>query len=517
MKPGKNLLIALLAAWCFTSAAAAQVADEPFRTQTRKSPSPQPTQLQVELMVEGDTPFEPNKPVQFAVRAEPWAQELEYLYYFGDGPPTGWLRDSRFPHTYTRPGSYQVYVEVRLRPGLGTAMGPTKSNVLTIHIQRREEAISVRLEMLDGPPFQVGKALRLVARPERTASVLEYQFHFGDGRSSAWTRESVATHVYEEAGTYQAVVSIREQAREGRPASGSTSSNRVLISVGAQSESSRPKQLLVRLNALPPEVQVGEPVRLKASIEPEAEGLDCIFEFGDEHQSERQAERTAEYRYATPGVYEALVRVYKGDRMVAESASARITVASPRPEHMLFLEADTRDPQVNGRVRFTWRIEPPLEGVLYLVEFGDSESAWVSQGAAEHAYTRPGEYRVLIRAKIGGKEIRSNDVLVIAHEAEQSFIYILIAIALGVAGATVAVWGIVARTKRRKRVATDLDGTAGTASVHASVVVRPHPDPGLQEVEFASPGPKEFEVRLQPVHDRGTQVMDQGFIKLKKK
>ena len=200
----------------------------------------------MELTVEGETPFEPMKPIQFAARAEPWRQDLEYRYSFGDGPPTGWLRDSRFPHTYTSPGSYQVFVEVRPTRGATAASDSVKSNVLSVQVLRKEESVPVRLEMLDNPPLQVGQSLQFAARSEQAGANLEYQFHFGDGRSSAWTLEKVARHVYAEAGTYQAVASMREASRRTTRAP-STSSNRLLIRVVAKPRPPKPERPVARL------------------------------------------------------------------------------------------------------------------------------------------------------------------------------------------------------------------------------------------------------------------------------
>jgi hypothetical protein len=60
-----------------------------LRAQLTRPPTPQPAQLRVELTAEGETPFEPMKPIQFAVRAEPWRQDLEYRYSFGDPRQAG--------------------------------------------------------------------------------------------------------------------------------------------------------------------------------------------------------------------------------------------------------------------------------------------------------------------------------------------------------------------------------------------------------------------------------------------
>ena len=391
----------------------------------------QPAQLRVELTAEGERPFEPTKPIQFAARAEPWTQDLEYRYDFGDGQPTGWLRDSRYPHTYAAPGSYQVFVEVRPSRRAPAAQEPVRSNVLSLRVVQKSEPAPA-----PSPPVSDRVPSRVIA-PPRTAV---------------------------------------------------------------------PEQPVARLAVHPPEVETGEPVRLQVFVEPHTEGLGFSFDFGDGQASPRQAETVAEHRYTSPGTYGALVKVYREDRVVAESKPAPVTV-SPRPEHRLLLEATTRNPEVGDRVRFMWRVEPPLEGVLYLVDFGDGESVWVPQAATEHAYARPGEYRILVRAKIGGGEIRSNDFVVTVRAADQGPLYLLITLASGAALALVVAWRVIVRLRRRKKA-----GRANETSPMSSVVVKPHGDPGTQvvvsEVQDAA-GP---EIRLNPVIDKGQQVMEQGLI-----
>jgi len=384
-----------------------------LRAQLTRPPSPQqPAQLRVELTVEGESPFEPMKPIEFAARAEPWRQDLEYRYHFGDGPPTGWLRDSRFPHTYAGPGSYQVFVEVRPGQRLLAAQDAVRSNVLQVRVVRKEEA-------LPAPPSTSGNRVpsKVIApagepKPEQPGA--------------------------------------RPDVRHPP----STSGNRVPSKVIAPAGEPKPEQPGAGLDVRPPEAQTGE--------------------------------------------------------AVSESPPASVTGVL-RAEHRLLLEADTRTPQAGGRVRFTWHVEPALEGLLYLVEFGDSESAWVSHTVAEHTYARPGEYRVLIRARIGGGEVQSNDVTVAVRAADQGPFYLLIAVALAAAGAIVGAWCIIVRFRRRKNAPADDE-----VSTETSVVVKPHQDPGTQEVEFAAPDSEGSEVRLLPVPDRGEQAMEQGFIIRKK-
>ena len=426
----RALLLILLIAWCFAPGLQAQQSGEPLRTQLTRPPSSQPAQLRVELTAEGEGPFEPMKPIQFAARAEPWTQDLEYRYHFGDGQPTGWLRDSRYPHTYASPGSYQVFVEVRSPHLRAAAPDPARSNVLFIRVLQRGEPSPA-----PSPPVSDRVPSRVIV-PPRTAA---------------------------------------------------------------------PEQPVVRLAVRPLEVQTGEPALFQALVEPLTGGLEYTFDFGDGQESPRQTDALAEHRYSVQGTFAARVRAYRGERMVAESPATTVTVAA-RPEHRLLLEATTRSPEVGSRVRFMWRAEPPLEGLLYLVDFGDGESVWAPQAATEHAYAQPGEYRALVRARIGGGEVRSNDLVVAVRAADQGPLYLFISAALAAVVVMVGAWRVAARLRRRKAE------RATEASPTSSVVVTPHSDPGTQVVVSGEQGTEGPEIRLNPVVDKGRQVMEQGLI-----
>ncbi len=477
-----------------------------LRAQSERSSPGRPTQPRVELLVEGDPPFEPNKPIQFAALAEPWGPNLEYRYSFGDGPPTGWLGDSRFPHSYTNPGTYRVYVEVRTKPGLFAAADSWKSNIVRVQVVQKEAPISVNLETLESPPFKVGESLRFAARAEGAGLRLEYQFLFGDGKSSAWMRENTVRYAYKGAGTYQAVVFVRGQSLEGQGAPSATVHGRAMLRVVIEPDPMKDSQQAVRLNAHPVEVRAGEEVRLEAHAEPEAEEFEFVFGFGDGEQSERQSEGTTFHRYRNPGTYAAFVRVYRGGRALTESQAVNITV-TPAITHRLVLEANTTNPGTKEQVRFTWRVEPPAEGVLYHVDFGDSYGGWVSEVSAEHAYRDRGVYRVLLKARIGGRDVQSNEIVVTVKEAVPGWLLIVVAATLAAVGAAVLAWLIIARARNRKqRKAVK----AGPGPVGTTVVVHSHKDLGIRSLEFSTPVSPGPEVRFQPASDSGKQMMEHG-------
>ena len=158
-------------------------------------------------------------------------------------------------------------------------------------------------------------------------------------------------------------------------------------------------------------------------------------------------------------------------------------------------------------MRFTWRVEPPVEGVLYHVDFGDNYGGWVSEVSAEHAYRNPGAYRVLLKARIGGRDAQSNEIVVTVKEAVPGWLPIGLAATLAAVGAAVLAWLIIARVRNKKqRKAVK----AGPGPVGTTVVVRSHKDLGTRSLEFSTQVSPGLEVRLQPAPDSGKQIMEHG-------
>jgi len=287
-----------------------------------------------------------------------------------------------------------------------------------------------------------------------------------------------------------------------------------MLRVVVQPEPVSNEQQVASLAAYPLAVQAGDPVRLQARPQQESEDVGFVFEFGDGQRSERQPEQTTEHRYTNPGAYDAFVRIYRMDRMVEESQPIRIVV-TPGVSHRLFLEADNANTKISERVRFKWRIEPPVAGALYHVDFGDSYSGWVSEAGTEHAYRNTGEYRGVLRARVGGRDIQSNEITITVRGAAWNRLYTLcisLAIALGAAGVVVLLWRVTARARSKKDAKSVEAGP-----VASNVVVQSYKDLGIHRLEFSAPAAEGSDVRIQPVPDIGEQVMGQGIVMHKRK
>ncbi len=402
-------------------------------------------------------------------------------------------------------------LEARSKPGVFSLSESWRSDTVWVQVVQKEVPISVNIEALDNPPFLVGEPLRFAARTERTRLRLEQQFLFGDGRATTWTRENVVQHAYTKPGTYQAVVFVREQPLEGQSTPAAASVGRAMLTVVIQAGPLTDGQQAVTLAAYPAEIQAGAPLRLQARMEPGVEGAVFMFDFGDGQRSESLPDDATVHRYTNPGTYVTFVRVYKGDKLVGESQPVNINV-TPRITHRLLLHANTTNPGSMEQVRFTWNVEPYVSGVLYHIDFGDGNSGWISEAQAEHRYRASGEYRVLLKARIGETDIQSNELVVTVREVVRPWLYLSLAIALGTVGASALAWHIIARARKRKT-----RKTPKAESVDTIVDVRPHVDPGTQQLEFSTPVGTGSDVRFQPVPDIGEQVMERGISAPKRK
>jgi hypothetical protein len=59
----------------------------------------------------------------FIANVEPRAEDIEYLFRFGDGRDSGWTRSPTVSHSYAGDGAYTATVEARIR-GSRTIPGP---------------------------------------------------------------------------------------------------------------------------------------------------------------------------------------------------------------------------------------------------------------------------------------------------------------------------------------------------------------------------------------------------------
>jgi hypothetical protein len=166
------------------------------------------------------------------------------------------------------------------------------------------------------------------------------------------------------------------------------------------------RQPLALLEAAPAQVHVNERVNFSAarSSDPDGNVTKWSFDFGDGNGTGWTMKPAIGYYYTAPGVYNATARVMDDEGNISEgSPPVRVTVVNALP----VVEASVAPAQGDVNTRFTFKISPASydpDGsiVLYEWSFGDGASGAGAQ--AEHAYSRPGNFTVTLRAtdNLGG-------------------------------------------------------------------------------------------------------------------
>ncbi len=198
------------------------------------------------------------------------------------------------------------------------------------------------------------------------------------------------------------------------------------------------------------------------------------------------------------------------DRIADRQQVTRLTPSSVRIQKatsvspQLLLRATNMAYRTMERVSFAWHIEPFVAGVLYYISFGDGYGGWVSETEAEHGYRQSGAYRVLLRARVGGRDIQSNEILVTVQEVVRPLLYRWLAAILGVVGAVLVTSYVFVSARSKEGGTTAKADTRSTA-----VLVRPHKDTGVCRLEFSTRAAVASDVRFHPVVDTGVQLMEQ--------
>jgi PKD repeat protein len=138
--------------------------------------------------------------VKFTAGTKPNFSNMEYKFIFGDGKETDWSATPEIGHSYEKSESYTVQLIARRA---GVIAGQTSTAVRV-----KETPYSVILKS-DPENVRAGDAVTFSARVEPPVGDVEYQFRFGDGGETAWTRAATTTHAFSRRGTYTVMTTAR--------------------------------------------------------------------------------------------------------------------------------------------------------------------------------------------------------------------------------------------------------------------------------------------------------------------
>ena len=294
-----------------------------------------------------------------------------YLWTFGDGAVSDRAVTEKI---YAEPGAYRAVLRV-----MDGSKHPCNFGVAT------------RLVNVNFPPVAeagtdlstvVGRVVTLdgAASYDVDGAVVGHVWDMGDGTTLDGARVS---HVYDAPGVYTVALSVTDDSG----VSNATSQDRLTIRVNA------PPVPVIEGPTEP--VAVGEAVVMDGRKSSDADGviLSHLWDFGDGAMGEGE---TAEYAWASPGVYEVTLTVIDNSGTASATQVARYEViVNTRP----IANAGPDQFVTASDVQFDGSVSRDIDGQIaqYLWEFGDGRTG---QGPRPvHSYARPGVYQVALTVK----------------------------------------------------------------------------------------------------------------------
>ena len=137
--------------------------------------------------------------VTFAAPARPGDSRIRYRFAFADGTDTGWIPDVQATHSYERPGPYNPTMEVGIFDD-GENFSWDKSEPVSLQVAE---------VTLDAPAsLRSDQTGTFTVQFPANDPALRYRVNFADDSASEWSTESIFTHTYAAAGTYQPFAEI---------------------------------------------------------------------------------------------------------------------------------------------------------------------------------------------------------------------------------------------------------------------------------------------------------------------
>ncbi|RLB65626.1 MAG: hypothetical protein DRH04_10315, partial [Deltaproteobacteria bacterium] len=217
---------------------------------------------------------------------------LEYRWDFGDSHRTSWSQEPNATHTYTDAGNYTAVFSVRDDDG---AVSELQVNVSILGVAPQCTVGAVPTVVSEDD------MVSLTGSGQDTASDtdLEYMWDFGDGNSTEWSDTAEAYHTYTEAGSYTAVLTVRDD--DGL--TGTDSVNITVVNVPPTGE-------ITEMPAELDEDQVGTFSAAGYDTASDTPSLQFLWDFGDGTTAEGM---TVNHSYAHSGTYTVVLTVRDDD------------------------------------------------------------------------------------------------------------------------------------------------------------------------------------------------------------
>jgi PKD repeat protein len=162
-------------------------------------PADIPVKQVVFLRADPVTPT-PGREVRFSGAMKPGGPGARYRFDFGDGIQSEWQGTPEAVHAYANPGQFAAVLVVRMQ---GREF---PSNMVGISVREGGLAVRMRASLERTSP---GNPIEFRAEVRPPSIDVEYQFVFGDDKTTDWSHRLNVEHAYARKGTYGAYVRAR--------------------------------------------------------------------------------------------------------------------------------------------------------------------------------------------------------------------------------------------------------------------------------------------------------------------
>ncbi|UCH89722.1 MAG: PKD domain-containing protein [Thermoplasmata archaeon] len=430
--------------------------------------------------------------------------ELKYLWDFGDGTKSSWMtNDGNTTYTYTEAG---IYTATLIVLDGDDAEGNASCTVTVINVAPTVDAGNKIVVDEDELVLLSGTGSDTVSDQD----TLEYRWVFGDGSEQhQWNSTPDAEHSYSKAGSYSAILKVRDN----NLAEGEDS---FLVTV----ENVAPKAAASADNTNIDENDIVKFSAAKSTDTPsDLPILNYTWDFGDD--SKGYGVETS-HQFNSEGSYNVVLSV-KDDDGERDEYTLTISVMNIKPTATFLVSTTTA--KVGKTIIFnasgTTDTENDIDSLTYLWDFGDGNMD--TGRIVEHEYEEDGEFTVRLTVKDDNGDASTYITTVTIEESEgtgddttggtptekesSNLPMALAIVAVVIIIVVILIMFLMMRQKKKqKAIVTKPEGTAGF-----DAVIPPAPLPAMPggPQEAMGPGAAEFGPAI-PIMQPDVGIMGPG-------
>jgi hypothetical protein len=135
---------------------------------------------------------------------DPEGKVYDYLFKFGDGQDSGWVKQPTFQHAYATSGTYGATLKVK--DSIGQMSGLSKPVMIKVGIRpvAKITASAEKVTVKKKVDFDA------TASTDQDGNVSSYYFDFGDKTNSGWVENGKLPHTYKNTGRFTVRVKVKD-------------------------------------------------------------------------------------------------------------------------------------------------------------------------------------------------------------------------------------------------------------------------------------------------------------------